>query len=263
MERTFPTIIAHRGASGYAPENTFAAFDKALALGFPDIEFDVRASRDGVPVVLHDATVDRTTDASTALRASGLHPVAELTLAQVKGLDAGSWFGTAFAGQRVPTLEEVFARYVGRARFQVEIKAEEVGLEVKAVALMVRYGVRASCVVSSFETSVIRELQPMARQPAQGDSGPTLPVRWLVSRLDREIVEEAVRLGASGLNVHIEALTPELAEEARARGLLVGAWGLEREDQVVRAFRCGVDGFTHNYPDVAKAQLERVLSEVR
>ena len=258
MTLTLPVVIAHRGASGYAPENTFASFDKALELGFPDIEFDIRATRDGVPVVIHDATVDRTTDASTvlstgastALRVSGPHSVAELTLAEVKRLDAGAWFGPEFAGQRVPTLEEVFARYQERARFWIEVKVPGAGLEVKLMALMVQYGVRASCGAISFEPTVVQELEP----PGRG----VFPVGLLVVKLDLETIDAVVRLGADGVYPHISALTFELAEAARARGLWVGVWGVETGEHVAHALRCGVGGLVHNYPDVARAQLERL-----
>lgn len=241
-----PTVIAHRGGSGYAPENTRAAFDRALALGFPDIEFDVRATRDGVPVLLHDATLDRTTNA-TAVFGPGPHLLADHTLGDVRRLDAGSWFAPEFSGQPIPTLEEVLAGYAGEARFQVEIKTPEVGLEVKLTALMARYGVRAQSVVSSFEVSVVAALAPI---------GPPLP-RWLVHHLDDATIGSALRLGAGGLNVHIDGLSPELAEQARVQGLAIGAWGVETEAQLAHALRCGVDGFTHNYPDVARRQLEQ------
>src|SRR3954452_18398025 len=89
-----PLVLGHRGASAYAPENTFAAFDLAVEMGADGIETDVRATRDGVLVLLHDETVDRTTD--------GTGVVAELNRAQVDALDAGSWFGVAYAGERVP-----------------------------------------------------------------------------------------------------------------------------------------------------------------
>ena len=114
-----PLIVAHRGASGHAPENTFAAFDRAVALGFPDIELDVQASRDGVPVVLHDTDLSRTTD--------GSGQVGDLPFTALLGFDAGRWFAPEFAGQRVPALEQVFARYVGQARFTVELKRPEIG----------------------------------------------------------------------------------------------------------------------------------------
>ena len=100
-----PYVLAHRGASGYAPENTFAAFDRAIEMGAPGAETDVRATADGVLVLLHDRTLDRTTD--------GHGPVAELELAGVQALDAGSWLDPRFAGERIPTADAFLARYGG------------------------------------------------------------------------------------------------------------------------------------------------------
>src|SRR5215213_901611 len=91
-----PLIVGHRGAMGYAPENTLASFERAVALGVDAVECDVHLSADGVPVVIHDHTLDRTTD--------GHGLVADHTLAQLKALDAGAWRGAEFAGQRLPTL---------------------------------------------------------------------------------------------------------------------------------------------------------------
>ncbi len=95
------TVIAHRGASSYAPENTLAAFDLAIQMGVSHIELDVHFTRDGHVVVIHDETVDRTTN--------GSGPVTSHALAALQGLDAGSWFGGKFAGQRIPTFEEILS----------------------------------------------------------------------------------------------------------------------------------------------------------
>ena len=110
-------VIAHRGASSYAPENTLAAFDLALAMGARHLELDVHLSSDGHVVVIHDDTVDRTTNGSGTVTGH--------TLAALQELDAGSWFGAAFAGARIPTLDEVLARYQGRVHVHTEIKGHD------------------------------------------------------------------------------------------------------------------------------------------
>ena len=109
-------VIAHRGASSYAPENTLAAFDLALHMGCRHLELDVDFTRDGHIVVIHDETVDRTTN--------GTGPVGSHTLAELRALDAGSWFGPQFAGERIPMFAEVLERYHGRAHLHTEIKAQ-------------------------------------------------------------------------------------------------------------------------------------------
>src|SRR5262245_27696218 len=112
-----PLAIAHRGASGYAPEHTFAAYDRALELHADYIEQDLQMTKDGVLVALHDPSLDRTARGDAA-NCKGL--VIDKTLAQIKTCDFGGWFNEAFANQRIPTLEEVFQRYGKRARYYIE-----------------------------------------------------------------------------------------------------------------------------------------------
>src|SRR5262245_14980881 len=107
-------VIAHRGASSYAPENALAAFDLALDMGARHLEFDVQASADGHLVVIHDDTLARTTNGTGA--------VSGLTLDALRSLDAGAWFRPEFAGERIPLLTEVLERYGGRAHLHLEIK---------------------------------------------------------------------------------------------------------------------------------------------
>src|SRR5919201_2276293 len=119
-----PYLLAHRGASGYAPENTIAAFERALALRADGVETDLRASNDGVLVLMHDERVDRTTDGEGA--------VAVLTLDELRRLDAGGSYGPRFAGERVPTLDELLSRYGGRLPLCLEVK--QPGIEARLVA---------------------------------------------------------------------------------------------------------------------------------
>ena len=113
MKQAGFTLIAHRGFSSRAPENTFAAFDLALQEGFDHFELDVRLTADGVPVVIHDATLERTTD--------GSGPVAAVMLEELERLDAGSWFrgGRSYRGERVPALATLFDRYRGKAHIHL------------------------------------------------------------------------------------------------------------------------------------------------
>src|SRR5439155_1528352 len=127
--------IGHRGASGYAPEHTFASYDLALKLGADYIEQDVQMTSDGVLVVTHDETLDRTAR-GPAEDCTG--PVKTKTLAQIKRCDAGSWFGPQFEGERIPTLEEVFQRYGRQANYYIETKSPEIypGMEEALLALL-------------------------------------------------------------------------------------------------------------------------------
>src|SRR5258706_7669974 len=142
-------VIAHRGASGHAPENTLAAFRKAVAHGAPFIETDLQLSRDARFVAIHDSTVDRTTGSCGAVH--------DLTLAELRRLDAGSWFGSEFAGEHIPTLEEIleFAKRHDVV-FYLEIKpGGSWGGEHALIGALRESGEIARTVVISFDASVV------------------------------------------------------------------------------------------------------------
>ncbi len=154
-----PLTLGHRGASADAPMNTLPAFKRALEQGADGVELDVQLSKDGVPVVIHDDTVDATTN--------GQGLVAEMTAAQLQALDAGSWFGASFAGTTIPTLAEVFRVIGGRSIINVEIKHTGRDIEpiTAAVAAVIeQYAMQAKVIVSSFNPYVLknfREIMPV------------------------------------------------------------------------------------------------------
>ena len=230
-------VIAHRGASSYAPENTIAAFDKALAMGVRHIEMDVHFSGDGHIVVIHDDTVDRTTN--------GSGPVASHTLRQLRSLDAGSRFGAAYGGERVPTLGEVLERYKDRLHFHIEIKARAKGLARRTADLVRGYGVADSTTITSFQMARLEEVRAYA---------PELPAGWLVpsgsgSQLDDSAVERARDLGLTQIGPRGDLVTPELVAMLHDKGLVVHAWGVPSEELMRRVADAGVDGMTINFPD--------------
>lgn len=151
-------VIAHRGASGRAPENTLASFEQAIAIGVDGIELDVHLTRDGQLVIIHDQNLARTTD--------GQGLVHEHTLAELKALDAGSWFGPAFAGERIPTLEEVLVRVAGRVPLQVEIKGRTEGVTEATIAALRAHGLLDTTLMTSFHLDLlplVRALAPRVR----------------------------------------------------------------------------------------------------
>ena len=154
----YPIVIAHRGASGLAPENTLAAFHKALEVGADAIELDVRLTEDGRVAVIHDRRLDRTT--------TGNGPVGTCTLTELKSLDAGSWYGPEYKGERVPTLEEVFEALPGDFPIYVEMKARGPGarpLAVRVAEIVRRYERWDSTMAASFNpvaTIIIRAIEP-------------------------------------------------------------------------------------------------------
>jgi glycerophosphoryl diester phosphodiesterase len=245
-----PLNLAHRGALREAPENTLAAFRRAVALGADGFELDAKLSRDGVPIVMHDATLDRTTDAAGR--------VCDKTVTELKALDAGSWFDFEFRGEPVPTLEEVFAEFGARALINVELTnytTSRDGLEARVVRLIARHGLGRRVILSSFNPLAIRRVKRL---------DPSLPTAILTAP-DLPLHLRRVWLGF--LAPH-EARHPEHTElnegylrDIRRRGLRLNAWTPADEDEtpdrVSRLLGMGVDGLICNRPEVVKSVLDR------
>ena len=230
--------IAHRGASSYAPENTFAAYDKALAMGVNHVELDVHLTRDGHIVVIHDDTVDRTTD--------GQGRVADFTLAELRELDAGRWFAPEYAGERIRSLGETLECYKGRLYFHIEIKQREIsgGLARRTIDMVRGYGLTDSVTITSFSKEWLQEA-------AAYDS--TLPKGWLVPMgnvgWDDSIIEQSKELGLAQICPRADLTTSELVNRLHAEGFVVRCHGLYSEDLMRRAVDVGADGATVNFPD--------------
>jgi glycerophosphoryl diester phosphodiesterase len=152
-------VIAHRGASSQAPENTLAAFEKALELGVDGLEMDVRETKDGELVVVHDATVTRTTNGNGRVKTK--------TLKQVKALDAGSWFGKSFAGETIPTLKEVLELSNNKARVFIELKAPRI--EEKVLETIKQQKMLKKTVVTSFNAAYLRRVKELEPKATVGD----------------------------------------------------------------------------------------------
>ena len=250
-------LIAHRGFSSAAPENTLAAFDLALESGFGHIELDAQLTADGVPVVIHDPNVDRTTDGSGV--------VAEAALADLVKLDAGSWFPNAFergyVGQRIPTLDEVLNRYKGRAHLYLELKSEHPDLPATVADLLKRRGWLGVAANDPHTAPGITMISTHLEQ--LGRSQELLPeVRhgWIVWRLDGADVRLARRLGLQGISPEVSWLTVASVVEARSAGLAVGVWGLKSPTDLARAVQLGAMGATVDWPTAAReflATMER------
>ncbi|WP_282692554.1 glycerophosphodiester phosphodiesterase family protein [Streptomyces sp. CC208A] len=229
------TVIAHRGASSAAPENTLVAGEVARRGGAEWIESDVRPSRDGVPYVMHDATVDRTTD--------GTGPVRSLTSAQLDALDAGSWFAPAYAGARVPTLAAQLADLrVRGGRLLLEVKGWHSRAEVERIVRDVREQRMADrVVVQSFDAASLRQVRELA---------PELPLALLRDRLDADPVAVARELGLTGYHVSDGALSarPGVVAELRAAGVAVNVWTVDDPARWRVLAGLGVDGVITDRP---------------
>jgi glycerophosphoryl diester phosphodiesterase len=231
--------IAHRGASSYAPENTLAAFDLALAMGIMHIELDVHCTRDEQVVVIHDETVDRTTN--------GTGPVTNYTLAELRCLDAGAWFGAEFAGQRVSTYAEILARYGGRVHLHTEIKGHTAHLAQHTVDLIRQYNMTAQVTMTSFQQPPLQDIRTYA---------PELPTGWLVREVNETIITQAQQLGVTQLCPHAATVTPALVRHLHAQGFVVRAWGVTDEVLMRQVVDAGADGMTVNFPDKLVAYVQ-------
>jgi glycerophosphoryl diester phosphodiesterase len=228
-------LIAHRGHSVGAPEQTIAAYDAAIRLGADMIEADVRPTRDGVLVLLHDATLDRTTDASG--------PISELTLRELADVDAGSWFEQAFAGERIPTVDTLFdlAERSGVA-LCLEAKGESADemLEValQAGRMIERRGRLGTDVLASFDHAALAEAG--RRIPGLALAPDRLPERGPTST--GSLLDQARAIGARIVQHHHLDLTPEVVSGVQAAGVEVWAWPVTRREDVVHCHAMGTIG---------------------
>ncbi len=227
--------IAHRGASGIAPENTLAAFKKALEIGVDAVELDLHGTADGEIVVIHDATLDRTTDLQGHIN--------ETPLETIRGADAGEWFDTEFVGEPVPTLAEALA-CIGKETIAVlEIKDPLIAEAV--VAKIHETETLDTTVIISFHTEVLQTIRTLEPRIATG---------WLIGGFNKSIPPVALcqqlgELGSSLLNVNHELITAEFAYEIRRRGIALWCWTVDDIARMREMKAHGVQGITSNYPE--------------
>jgi glycerophosphoryl diester phosphodiesterase len=200
-------------------------------------ELDVQATRDGAIVVIHDETVDRTTD--------GLGAVTGMTLAEIKQLDAGVRFGERYRGERIPTLEEVIEALRGRLGLNVEVK--QAGLERKVCELMRAHGAGSASIVSSFEESVLRRVRKIA---------PELRIGLLAESDGGAVLEAASAMAAYAVNPRFDMVDAAFCEQAHARGLAVLVWTVDAPEVMRLMIGVGVDGIMTNYPERLREVLK-------
>jgi glycerophosphoryl diester phosphodiesterase len=237
-----PLRIAHRGASARAPENTLAAFAAAIADGADAVELDVQRTRDGVPVVLHDPTLDRTTD--------GTGPLAATTLSALRRLDAGAWFDPRFRGERVPTLEEALECVRGRCGLNVELKIaparggtlrsrarrsrEEAALLAEAVAgVLEQVRFDGFLLLSSFSAAALR---------AARAAMPRARLALLASRRMTGLGATHRALALEAVNLHLRLATRRRFGAARRLGLGILVWAVDDLENLRRVEDLGADG---------------------
>lgn len=224
--------VGHRGASRYAPENTLAAFRRALEDQAPAVECDVRRTRDGHLVVIHDASVDRTTD--------GRGFVGSLTLDALRRLEAGRWFGPEWTGERIPLLDEVLELVRGRALIKVEIKNNPRpadGIERQVVDAVRRHGMEDDSFVMSFDHRAVRAVRSTAPRVATG-------IIYAARLADPVAAARAAE--ADALCVQWEYLDGDVVALARGAGLGIFTWTVDDETEFKRCLALGIDGVSSN-----------------
>lgn len=252
--RTRALDVAHRGASVAAPENTLAAIRAAAALGADMVEFDVRRTRDGALVLVHDVTLTRTTDAARVLPARGPWRVADLTLAELRRLDAGSWHSRVHAGEPLPTLEDALdlAGDLGLG-VQLEVKAPATypGIVDDLIAELHAWTLRGNgrptppVVVQSFDEMAMKELATRAPYLRVGVLGTPPPAHLPV-------------LAGWAHQVNPRHVTVDRTYVDRVHDLGMGClvWTVDRGWAMRRALRLGVDGVITNRPDLLRSVLD-------
>lgn len=236
-------IIGHRGAPGYAPENTIASFRRAVELGATFIETDLRLSHDAQFVAIHDATLDRTTNGRGLVR--------DFTLEQLRELDAGSWYGEKFAGERIPTLEEIlqFAREADVV-FYLEIKQEfGWGVHHGIVGALREAKEPARTVVISFDPGLLEKLRRLDAALLTG---------FLFETPEPDVLQEALKIGVRQILPRADLVTRELVSKAHDAGLQVATWTVNSPEQMAALVEMGVNGIMSDYPDRLRNVVERV-----
>jgi glycerophosphoryl diester phosphodiesterase len=267
-------VIAHRGASGLSPENTLAAFELAIAIGAHGIELDVQLAIDGVPVVIHDRTVNRTTN--------GAGKVSRLSWPDLARLDAGTWFEQrlslrprarkqlesvcaavgrnrqSYTGEQIPTLESALAlsARAGVAAVYLELKtasSSREGLLDQAVGLVRRFGLQRTVCFLSFDHEVIRLAKASAPDIR---TAITVPIGRATALGSKGIVKAASRAQADEVALHFGLVTSRLVQVLHDHGLRASTWTVNRKLLMRRMAGCGVDSIMTNYPNRLISELE-------
>lgn len=241
-----PIVVAHRGSSGTAPENTLAAFHAAAKAGVDMVEMDVRMTKDFELVILHDQTVNRTSNGSGA--------VWDLTLKQIQSLDAGSWFARRFRGERIPSLRQVVESLPPTLTLNLEVKTDGdarrgVALGESYLLLLEELRLRHRAIISSFDHTFLKRLHLL---------DPSLQIGVLVPPVRGLMRKPSTIARAVGANVYIcsrRQLRKSIVDDAHSHGLMVATYTVNSRAHAEQALRFGVDAIITDLP----ATMMRVL----
>lgn len=217
-------LTGHRGAAALEPENTLLSMQKAIDLGVDQIEIDVHLTRDQHLVVIHDTTVDRTTDGQGA--------VADFALEEIKRLDAGK-------GERIPTLQEVIDLVRGKVVLQIELKGPDTAEPV--VRTIEQNNIESEVLLTSFVHERLREARQL---------NPSLALGALWSQPPPDACEQAIDMGAEAIHILHPNIDAQLVQKAHAHGLMIRAWNPDTVEEIQRVIDLGVDAIGSNRPDL-------------
>ncbi|MDN7246108.1 glycerophosphodiester phosphodiesterase [Planococcus shenhongbingii] len=233
--------VAHRGASGHAPENTMEAFQKGFEMKADYIEIDVQMTKDGELVVIHDTTVDRTTN--------GTGKVGDLTFEEIRQLDAGSWFSEDYAGEKVPTFEEVLDAFRGKVGILIELKAPELypGMEEKVADALIERNMDISnngkVIIQSFNHESMKKSKELL---------PNLSHGVLAGASWANVTEEQLSQFAAYadyFNPNMNIVTDELVSDVHEAGMKIYPYTSRSQEQALRLFDLNVDGIITDYTE--------------
>lgn len=235
---------AHRGASGYYPENTMVAFEKAMEMGCTGFETDVQVTKDGVLVIIHDEMVDRTTD--------GVGWIKDYTYNELIKLDAGSWKSKEFSAARIPTLEEFISLVKDKDLIiNLELKTGIVlyeGIEEKVIDLIYKNKMEKKVILSSFNHYSVVRCKEISKELKTGllySDGLYKPYNY------------AIATGADAIHPNFRAINDDIIRESKAAGVEVNLYTVNEEKDMRRFFKLGVGGIITNYPD----KLNKIMAE--
>lgn len=246
-------VIAHRGASGIAPENTLSAIKEAMAMGADMIELDIRQTRNGTVVIIHDKTVSRTSD--------GKGSVKDFTFEELGSLDAGSWFHPGFKNEKIPSLDSILQEVKDKAKLLIEVKENRYsGIEKNIVQLLNKHAAKDWCIIQSFETGVLNNIKNL---------DPSIEIHKLVIGNIRGLplhIDNCIRLGSiykynevAAININFKLLNKKIIQKIHGQGQKVNTWTVNDPEDMKKMIEMDVDGIITNYPD----QLIKVLGQYR
>lgn len=228
-------VIAHRGASGTRPENTLSAFQRAATLGANMIEFDIQPSRDMVLVVMHDELVNRTTN--------GSGNVSQLTIRELKSLDAGSWFSSRYTGEKVPTLRETLNGIPGRMKLNIEMKRFPgmVSYEEELMKIFQEHDLYERAFLAARDRDGIKTVKDIDQS-----------VKCILiqgGREESECLSDALALDVDALQIRRSSLNEDFIERIHDQGILSFLFYADTPEEMEHAINMGLDGILTNWPE--------------